>query len=164
MQPQKIKPPAQNEPPYTEPSQEDALSSDVSEDDQPEIAELTSDLPPERRAAIMSLFRSYRGPVPPPDFLKGYNDVVNNGAERLFAMVEENHKFSMEMRRYDLKQFHTQKFRGQLFIFLILSGGVGGSIFLAMHGHDIFAGGLLTAVFASSVLGTWLKKEDDIKE
>lgn len=31
---------------------------------------------------------TFSGPIPPPEILQGYNDVLDNGAERIMSMAE----------------------------------------------------------------------------
>jgi uncharacterized membrane protein len=55
--------------------------------------------------AVASKFQAafFSGPVPPPEFLARYNDVVPNGAERLLAMAERQsaHRESLETKALD---------------------------------------------------------------
>jgi uncharacterized membrane protein len=43
---------------------------------------------------------SWQGPIPPPDVLRAYNEIIPNGAERLFSQFENEtkHRRKMETR------------------------------------------------------------------
>ena len=68
--------------------------------------------------------------MPPPDIVRGYNEVVDNGGERLF-------------RQFELEAEHRRKmqWRGQTFSFMVaLSGRICAIIFsLAFLGVAAFA-------------------------
>jgi|GEM_PF-1403506 len=52
-------------------------------------------------------FGSYwQGPVPPPEIIKSYDNVINNGAERVFALTEreQQHRHQRENRSLDLEE------------------------------------------------------------
>ena len=72
-------------------------------------------------------FRQHSGPLPPADELKRYNEIVNNGAERIMIMAESqhNHRISIEAKVINSQQ--TESRRGQIIaaaivILLIISG------------------------------------------
>lgn len=44
----------------------------------------------------------YSGPVPPPDVLRGFEQIVPGSAERILTMAEENGKHQREMERMTL--------------------------------------------------------------
>ncbi len=49
---------------------------------------------------------TWQAPIPPPEIIRGYNDVIKDGAERLFAQFEAEAK---ERRAYN-KRGQTQQF------------------------------------------------------
>lgn len=54
----------------------------------------------QRQGRVLKM--SWQGPYPPPDVMKQYDDVVPNGAERLFLAFEEETKHRREMERLSL--------------------------------------------------------------
>lgn len=113
---------------------------------------------------LLAAAYSYSGPLPPPSQLKQYDDLVKDGAERIFKMAEkqQNHRLRLESEviRSDLKQ----RKRGQKFglfvavLALFLSG------FLAYLGHDFVAGVIssstLIGIVSVFVAGQWLEKKE----
>ena len=43
--------------------------------------------------------QTFSGPLPPPDALKRYSDIIPNGAERIMAMAEEQSKHRRELEK-----------------------------------------------------------------
>lgn len=69
-----------------------------------ELENILEDLPKEKRKEVVSALMlqfertSWKGPLPPPDKLKEYNDAVSDGAERILRMTEKQaeHRMAME--------------------------------------------------------------------
>jgi uncharacterized membrane protein len=55
-----------------------------------EAQSFLKDLPgPQKKAMIALLMaQSWKGPLPPPEVLKGYNEAIPDGAERILKMAE----------------------------------------------------------------------------
>lgn len=60
-------------------------------------------------AARMLAASVYYGPLPPPDDLKAYNEIVPDAAERMLAMAEKqaHHRQEMERRQLELDRLGT---------------------------------------------------------
>ncbi len=69
-----------------------------------ELEPVLKDLPDQKRQAILKVFKSFSiqhsfsGPIPPPSILKGYNDIVKDGADRIMSMAEKQsgHRIALE--------------------------------------------------------------------
>ena len=70
-----------------------------------ELETILQGIPEKKQKEVRRVFKrilihqsSFSGPIPPPDILKGYNDVVKDGAERIIAMAEKqsNHRMILE--------------------------------------------------------------------
>jgi len=83
------------------------------------------------------LLQAFQGPLPHPNILKEYNDIIPNMAERLVAMVEEREKHDMEMEskivREQIRQSRTGQWIGASITFILIIGG----IVLVYMGHDL---------------------------
>ncbi|HEX8689272.1 MAG TPA: DUF2335 domain-containing protein [Solirubrobacterales bacterium] len=84
----------------------------------------------------------FSGPVPPPEILRAYDDVVDNGAERIISQWEgeTRHRQTLESQRLDA--FISSTMRAQWMAFgVILIVGAGGLVLVAL-GHSLagFAG------------------------
>lgn len=65
----------------------------------------------------------FRGPLPPPEILEGYNDVIENGADRIITMAEKNQNHRHELENAVILGGLKNERRGQViagFLFLAL--------------------------------------------
>ena len=55
--------------------------------------------------------RTHQGPLPTPDDLAQYNQIIPNGAERIMAMAEkeQNHRISMNNKEHELNTVIVQE-------------------------------------------------------
>ncbi len=93
----------------------------------------------ERR--MMAVSASYEGPLPPPKYVAGYEEVLPGAAERLFKQieVEQKHRHKLEMleanRRRDASQTqNTVALRAQPFAFGAFSIAAASGVGLAFAG------------------------------
>jgi uncharacterized membrane protein len=87
---------------------------------------------------------SFSGPLPHPEFLARYNDVVPNGAERIMKMAEDQqgHRMSIEKTVIEgnVKSERRGQWMGLTVSVLVLCFGS----FLAYSGHQITGGVFVT--------------------
>lgn len=83
---------------------------------------------------------SFSGPVPPPEILKGYNEVLQNGAERILMMAEKQSNHRMQLEDHAIKEELKQSRLGQVFGFILGLVGFGLATTLAMFNHEAIAG------------------------
>lgn len=83
---------------------------------------------------------SFRGPLPPPEHLEGYNRVVEGGAERIFRMAERQSEHRVGLEDHSVKEGLKQSGRGQWFGFVLALVLIASAVFLAVNGHDVVAG------------------------
>lgn len=107
---------------------------------------------------------SFSGPIPPPELLKGYNEVIKDGAERIVIMAEKQSSHRMQLEDHAIKEELKQSRLGQVFGFILGIVGLVLAAILAILDHEAIAGifgtttilGLVT-VF---VLGKKAQKKD----
>jgi uncharacterized membrane protein len=101
----------------------------------------------EYQEILVQTSMSWQAPIPPPEMMKGYNDIIPNGAERLFRQFE----IEAEERRILTRRGQTHQFivalsgRGSALIFALAALAV--SAFVANLGHPTAA-----AVIGSSTI------------
>ncbi len=83
---------------------------------------------------------SFRGPIPPPDILQGYNGAVEGGAERIIAMAEKQSNHRMQLENHAIKEELKQSRLGQIFGFILGLVGFALATVLAMFDHETVAG------------------------
>ncbi len=83
-------------------------------------------------------------PVPPAELLAGYNQAFENGAERLFTLVEKQSEHRQKIEEIAISWQVKASSRGQLFAFILalIFGAIGA--FFGYRGQDWLAGGLFT--------------------
>lgn len=99
----------------------------------------------------------HSGPIPSPEELAEYNNVIPNGAERIFNQFEKqtDHRIKQENRviLHDL----IQAYCGLFFGFIVVMSALYFSYLLIEGGKNtegsVFAGGTIVSVAASFVYG-----------
>lgn len=78
----------------------------------------------------------FSGPIPPPDTLARYNDIIPNGAERILAMAENQsaHREKLEDKVVS-GNISSQKL-GSTYAFIISMVAIVGGIWL-IHGGEV---------------------------
>ena len=89
----------------------------------------TKQAPPRNPGGLVFSASSYRNSIlPPPDELEAYNNIVSNGAERLFQMVENqaSHRIDMENRvlEHDISHSKLGLILGFVSQLVLIIGGV----------------------------------------
>lgn len=94
-------------------------------------------------AVISRVIEHHSGPLPPPEILRQYDEIVPDGAERIMAMAEKE-----QAHRHHIN--HREESRATLGIFSSLG------IVIVFAGVASFALSLGYAVEAAAILGTTL--------
>lgn len=68
----------------------------------------------------------WRGPLPPPDVIAAYNDIIPNGAERLFRQfeIEASERRAANRRQQRYKLYDMLAGRGSALVFALAALGV----------------------------------------
>jgi len=129
-------------------------NNNVDEGSVDRLSELFKDLPQEKQKEArrivntLTVSHSFSGPLPPPNIVKGYDGVVKNGAERVFAMAESQSEHRIALEKYIVKKELKYNGRAQIFAFVLGVIGLLAATSLAIFGHDFIAG-----VFATTTIG-----------
>ena len=108
----------------------------------------------------------FSGPLPPPEILEKYEQILPGAAERILSMAEtqSKHRISLEGRVIDADITNSK--RGLIFGFIIGLVGIGGGIYSIYLGH-VISGSLLTGGALASLVGTFVygshKKRTEIE-
>ena len=110
-----------------------------------DVSEIIDSLPEDKKSVIVKAIcaikqSSFRGPIPPPEILVGYEKTLPGASERIFKMVEEQHNHRMFIEKYIVNSQIRQSSRGQWIgaTLAILFGALSG--LLGYLGHDWLAG------------------------
>ncbi|EHJ4142253.1 DUF2335 domain-containing protein [Escherichia fergusonii] len=98
------------------------------------------------RPQFMAIVRksSFSGPLPPPSMLREYNEIVDNGAERIMVRSEKEqaHRHSMEYMAMSGAIYKDK--RGQWMAFTVTIIILAIATLFAWNGDTVFAGTLIT--------------------
>jgi uncharacterized membrane protein len=110
-----------------------------------QVTPLIQSLPKEKQVEvrrIVTTAMSFQGPLPPPEILAQYGEIIPHGAERLMVLLEKqtDHRISIESRLVEARVSTTsngQRIAAGLSVFFGLVAA-----FLGYTGHDILAGSI----------------------
>ncbi|GGB95797.1 membrane protein [Dickeya fangzhongdai] len=97
---------------------------------------------PQIKAMVSSTF--FRGPLPPPEMLREYNDIVPDGAERIMAKSEREQAHRHRITEKSLDGEMSRDKRGQWMAFAITMTILVIATLFAWKGEMVFAGTLIT--------------------
>lgn len=74
-----------------------------------EVQEILNDpeIPDDKKEKIISVLtikKSFSGPLPSPEILQQYNNVIEDGAERVVKMAENQSKHRMQLENFAIKK------------------------------------------------------------
>lgn len=105
----------------------------------------------ERRHLIAARSERFSGPLPPPRLLKEYGEIISNGAERIFAMAEEQmrHRINSEKKviESDIRRSDRGLIMGFILSLVIVLGGFG----LVLSGRDATGIAAILAAMATLI-------------
>lgn len=105
----------------------------------PKVKDAIKDLPPDSQLQLIEMATHYRGPLPDPNTLAKYDQIVPNGAERIFKRFEEQSLHRMEIEKKVIQSNIEDSKRGQIFGFTIAMMFLIASFILAMLDHEVVA-------------------------
>lgn len=111
--------------------------------------------PPRPDKILVRQSSSFSGPLPPPEVLRGFEDIVPGAAERIIKMAEEQsfHRRVLEKKVID-SDISRSKW-GQILGFVIAVIGLGVSAVVAVFGSAV-AGGVIGVGTLASLVGVFM--------
>ncbi len=117
-----------------------------------------------RQAIMLIKEESFSGPIPPPQALKGYEEVLPGSADRILKMAEQQQEHRMKMENKAISKQLSLNSRGQIFGFIIFFVCIGVAILFAYLDMKYFAGIFLTVTMATIISIFVLGKKDSAKD
>lgn len=106
----------------------------------------------------------YAGPVPHPDILRQYNELVPGSAERILAQAERQTDHRIAIERLAIESDVRRSQLGLIFGFVLALCCIVGGCTVAALGHDAAGGTIATAAVVALagvfVYGTSLRKKE----
>lgn len=105
------------------------------------------------KSVVVTMHKTHSGPLPDPDTLAQYSEIIPNGAERIMSMAEKqfDHRIKMENKVVSGQLFQSNL--GQILAFLIGLAALGSATYVIISGHEwtgvvLGVGGLTSLVTA----------------
>lgn len=99
--------------------------------------------------------QAFSGPLPHPDILKKFDEVVPGAAERIIKMAEGQFEHRTALERKVIESDIERSKRGQVLGFLIAIVGLVASALIAIFGNAI-AGGIIGVGTLASLVGVFM--------
>lgn len=105
----------------------------------------------------------WAAPLPPPSVLAEFNDVVDNGAERIVRAweVESEHRRHIDVR--EQRWFYLSSIVGKVFAFLFIMGALALSAW-ALYLDRAWLAGILAGTTLATVVGAFIEVEKRKKQ
>lgn len=107
---------------------------------------------------------SYSGPIPPPDLLAKFDEIIPNGAERILKMAESQSKHRQCIEKWAVIGGTILSYFGVFCAACIALGALYFGSTLVQNGHtisgSILGGGGLTGLVAAFIYGTRSRREE----
>ena len=102
-----------------------------------------------------SMMQSFSGPLPPPEILKKFDEVVPGAAERIIKMAEEQSTHRKDLEKKVIESDIARSKWGQVLGFAIAIAGLATSTLIAIYGSAI-AGGIIGVGTLASLVGVFM--------
>lgn len=125
-----------------------------------------------REVAVAAMREEFRGPIPPPSIIKGYEEVVAGSADRIIKMAEKQAAHRQEMEREMIRIESRDGLLGILFAFFLGIGCIIAAIVMVVivpQSSGAIAGalmgitgiGAITSGFIRSAKGELSRRDKD---
>lgn len=97
-------------------------------------------LDPKKKTQLLRAFtqiKQHQGPLPDPETLREYSDIIPNGAERIMVAFEKQSDHRISMERKVIRGQLNQSNIGQILAFVIGVFCIGCGTYAILQGHDI---------------------------
>lgn len=111
--------------------------------------------PKENKVVLTEVSQSFSGPLPPPDVLRQFDEVVPGAAERIIKMAEEQSAHRKELERKVINSDISRSKWGQVLGFIIAIAGLVVSAVVAIYGNA-FAGGIIGVGTLASLVSVFM--------
>lgn len=142
------------------------------EDESSAIQEIIKMVPEEDRERALSALtiirqESFAGPIPPPQVLKGYEDILPGSADRILTMAENQQQHRLKIEDKAITSQAENSKRGQIFAFIVFILCTFIGLAFAYFDMKTFAGVFLTGTMLALValfIGGKVKIQTNLKE
>jgi len=110
----------------------------------PDLKAIIDQIPKEKREQALAAIISFKltissGPLPAPEILSQYNEIIPNGAERITAMAEKQSDHRMKLESLAIPAQLKESSRGQVIAACIAVLAIGASVYCATIHETVVA-------------------------
>ena len=98
---------------------------------------------------------SFEGPLPPPEILRRFDEVVPGAAERIIRMAEEQFAHRTALEKKVIESDISRSKWGQILGFMIAVIGLGVSALVTIYGNQ-WAGAVIGGATLASLVGVFM--------
>lgn len=106
-------------------------------------------------SVVLHQSQSFSGPLPPPEILRRFDEVVPGAAERIIKMAEEQSTHRKDLERKVIDSDIARSKWGQILGFCIAVVGLAVAALIAIFGNAI-AGGVIGVGTLASLVGVFM--------
>lgn len=99
---------------------------------------------------------SFSGPLPPPEILQKYDEILPGAAERIIKMAEQQAEHRRSLEQQVIKSDIKNSKLGVLCGFFIGMGGIIGGVVVAIYGKQPLFGGILSFASLAVLAGVFV--------
>lgn len=107
---------------------------------------------------IRQVSETFSGPLPHPDILQRYNEILPGSAERIFKTFEGQTQHRQKLERSVVKTDNAKSIMGLVFGFVIAITAICGGIYCALEGRP-FLGGTLSFTGIALIVASFIYKK-----
>jgi uncharacterized membrane protein len=110
----------------------------------------------------------YAGPLPPPEILAQYNQIIPNGAERIFSMAEKQSEHRQALEKTVIESGIKNSKKGLNFGLIIGLSGMAVCVICAYlkqpYPSSIIGGGTVFSLVSTFIYGSKSRKDERVKK
>jgi uncharacterized membrane protein len=138
------------------------------ESSSPELLKIIETDPKLRKLLIQSSRSSYISPLPPPDIIAGYEEILPGSADRILTMTEEQGKHRRELEKLVIKEDIRRSNLGLRLAGIVTTIIIGCATYLAVNNREVtasvMAGTTIVALSANFIYGSVASKNERIEK
>jgi uncharacterized membrane protein len=112
-----------------------------------------------KKASLTVSRTTHVGPLPDPNTLKNYNDIIPNGADRIMSLTEKQANHRMELEKRVVGGQMLQSNLGQIFALIIGLFSLACATYVILEGHE-WAGSIIGVGGLTSLVTAFIKGRD----
>jgi uncharacterized membrane protein len=123
----------------------------------PQFQPMSNNSPDQHKsnAVVLRQSQSFSGPLPPPEMLRKFDEVVPGAAERIIKMAEEQSAHRKDLEKKVIESDISRSKWWQVLGFVIAIVGLIASAYIAIYGNAI-AGSVLGVGTLASLVGVFM--------